>query len=373
MIAFASSASGWHASCIQKFETKTRPATPGSYDYMKELIESRQIRAFVAVARRGNFTQGAKDVFLTQSAVSHAIKSLESDLGCALFQRVGRRAVLTHAGERLLQHCEEILHKMQDARLDLSQLPDLAAPGLRIGAPMTVCQHILPGALRRVQAEYPQCGLRVETGDNPQLLAHLLSGKIDLAVMVEPEKRPDLVFEPLFEDELRFVMLPSHAWAAAEQISEAEIRKATLILANKATRTYQLVMAYFRSARVAVERCIELGSIESIKELVKNGLGVGIVAEWPIREELTRGELVSRPLGRRALSRQWYAVYLRERAPSPVEVNLIRYLREATSDLLQQSEKPARGTRPTGAAPHANWRLKLSALQPLLVLLALGT
>jgi len=72
-------------------------------------------------------------------------------------------------------------------------------------------------------------------------------------------------------------------------------------------------MAYFRSAGVAVQRCIELGSIESIKELVKIGLGVGIVAEWPIRAELQKGELVSRPLGRRALARQWYAGYLRER------------------------------------------------------------
>lgn len=338
---------------------------------MKELIESRQIRAFVAVARRGNFTQGAKDVFLTQSAVSHAIKSLESDLGCALFQRVGRRAVLTPAGERLLQHCEEILHKMQDARLDLSQLPDLGGPGLRIGAPMTVCQHILPGVLRKVQAEYPQSGLRVETGDNPQLLTQLLSGKIDLAVMVEPERRPDLVFDPIFQDELRFVMLPSHPWATATEVTEADIRNATLILANKATRTYQLVMGYFRSARIGVQRCIELGSIESIKELVKNGLGVGIVAEWPIRSELIRGELVSRPLGRHPLSRQWYVVSLRGRGLNPVEEMMVRTMREQTVSLGGGMEKTSAATN--GGRAATGWRWTLTALQPLLVLLAVGT
>jgi DNA-binding transcriptional LysR family regulator len=300
---------------------------------MKELIESRQIRAFVAVARRGNFTQGAKDVFLTQSAVSHAIKSLEQELGCHLFQRVGRSAVLTHAGERLLAHCEEILHKMQDARLDLSQLPDLGRPVMRIGAPMTVCQHILPGVLRRVQQDYPQCGLRVETGDNPQLLNQLLSGKIDVAVMVEPERRPDLGLEPLFGDELRFVMQPGHPWTAASEITEADIAEATLILASKATRTHQLVTAYFRTARVAIERCIELGSVESIKELVKNGLGVGIVAEWPIRGELERGELVTRPLGQRPLRREWQAVFLRDRGLNASEESLIRFFREDTAAL----------------------------------------
>lgn len=313
---------------------------------MKELIESRQIRAFVAVARRGNFTQGAKDVFLTQSAVSHAIKSLEQELGCHLFQRVGRSAVLTHAGERLLAHCEEILHKMQDARLDLSQLPDLGRPIMRIGAPMTVCQHILPGVLRRVQQDFPQCGLRVETGDNPQLLNQLLSGKIDVAVMVEPERRPDLAFEPLFGDELYFVMPPTHRWAAANEITEAEITDATLILASKATRTHQLITAYFRTARVAIERCIELGSVESIKELVKNGLGVGIVAEWPIRGELQRGELVTRPLGHRALRRQWHAVFLRDRGLNASEASLIRFFREDTAALAAaDSERNAAVSR----------------------------
>jgi DNA-binding transcriptional LysR family regulator len=326
---------------------------------MKELIESRQIRAFVAVARRGNFTQGAKDVFLTQSAVSHAIKSLEQELGCHLFQRVGRSAVLTHAGERLLAHCEEILHKMHNARLDLSQLPDLGRPGLRIGAPMTVCQHILPPVLRKVQQEYPQCGLRVETGDNPQLLAQLLSGKIDVAVMVDPERRPDLVFEPLFGDELRFVMLPTHPWAGATEITDASIAEATLILPNKATRTHQLVAAYFRTARVAIDRCIELGSVESIKELVKNGLGVGVVAEWPIRTELARGELVTRPLGDRPLHRQWHAVSLRERGLNAMEETLIRLFRENA-----ESIGPAETRRESAASRPV--RRSVNAPRPLL-------
>jgi DNA-binding transcriptional LysR family regulator len=295
---------------------------------MKELIESRQIRAFVAVARRGSFTQGAKDVFLTQSAVSHAIKSLEGDLGCPLFQRVGRRAVLTPAGERLLQHCEDILHKMQDARMDLTHLPDLGRQTLRIGAPTTVCQHILPGVLRRVQEAYPQCGFRVEAGDNPQLLAQLLAARIDLAIMVEPEKQPDLVFEPLFRDELCFVMPPGHPWATARRIADEAIQQATLIVPNKATRSYQLVAGYFRARRVSLARCIELGSVDSIKELVKNGLGIGVIATWPIRAELERGELVSRPLGDKPLTRQWHAVHFRHHTLTPAEQSMVNFFRE---------------------------------------------
>lgn len=79
------------------------------------------MRAFVAVARRGSFSLGAKDVFLTQSAVSHAIKSMEEDMGYPLFRRVGRRAVLTEAGQKLLGYCEEILAQMHNARQELER------------------------------------------------------------------------------------------------------------------------------------------------------------------------------------------------------------------------------------------------------------
>jgi LysR family transcriptional regulator, low CO2-responsive transcriptional regulator len=89
---------------------------------MEDMIESRHMRAFVAVARRGSFSLGAKDVFLTQSAVSHAIKSMEENMGYALFRREGRKAVLTEAGKKLLGYCEEILSKMHDARQELERL-----------------------------------------------------------------------------------------------------------------------------------------------------------------------------------------------------------------------------------------------------------
>lgn len=303
---------------------------------VKHLLESRHIRAFVAVARRGSFTQGAKDVFLTQSAVSHAIKSMERDLGCSLFRRVGKRAVLTEAGERLLQYCEEILHKMHDARVYLRQIPGAGHEMLRVGAPMTVCQHLLPGVLRGLQAEFPTTGLRVETGDNPQLLALLLAGRIDIAVMVEPEKRPDVVGEPLFVDEMQFIVRPEHAWARPGPLTAEQIRRATLIVANKATRSHQLVTSYFRTRGIRLGPCIEFGSVESIKELVKNELGVGVVASWPMHAELARGELVARPLGAKPLERRWQALRLRDHVVTATESAFIHQLRAHAESLVRR-------------------------------------
>ena len=89
---------------------------------MKPTLDSRQLYAFAALARRGSFTLAAKDLFLTQSAVSHAIKALEEDVGCRLLDRVGRRVLLTQAGEQFLRHTEKILREMESARAGLDTL-----------------------------------------------------------------------------------------------------------------------------------------------------------------------------------------------------------------------------------------------------------
>ncbi len=94
---------------------------------MKTILDSRKLLAFAALARCGSFTQAARELYLTQSAVSHAIKSLEQDLDCRLFDRLGRRARLTPAGQQLLQYTDRILSEMQQARVEVGALGKAAA------------------------------------------------------------------------------------------------------------------------------------------------------------------------------------------------------------------------------------------------------
>ncbi|MCC5025548.1 MAG: LysR family transcriptional regulator [Candidatus Synoicihabitans palmerolidicus] len=100
---------------------------------MSSLLNSRQLLAFSTLARHGSFTSAAKELFLTQSAVSHAIKSLETELGVRVFDRVGKKAHLTQAGERLLVHADRILRAMQDARSGIEELQSWGQSRLRVG------------------------------------------------------------------------------------------------------------------------------------------------------------------------------------------------------------------------------------------------
>ena len=282
---------------------------------MKPTLDSRQLHAFAALARRGSFTLAAKDLFLTQSAVSHAIKALEDDVGCRLLDRVGRRVLLTQAGEQFLRHTEKILREMEAARAGLEHLTMWGHGRLRVGASTTACQHILPTVLREFRQSYPKCVIRIEPGDHGQQLDHLRAGHIDLALVLEPpgQNLAEFTFVPLFQDELRFVVAPLHAWAKAGRAPRESIEAETLVLYNKSSQTFRMVNEYFREEKIALSNVIELGSMEAIKELVKIGIGAGILAPWIARAELESGSLVSLPLGPRKLKRRWGVAHLKGR------------------------------------------------------------
>lgn len=280
---------------------------------MSEILDTRQLLAFVTLARCGSFTHAAKELFLTQSAVSHAMKALEEEVGCRLLDRVGKRVLLTQAGEQLLRHAERVLREMRDARAGLRDLANWGHGRLRVGASTTACQYVLPTVLREFKQSFPKCVIRIEPGDNTRQLELLRSGQIDLAIMLPVPGQTDLEFVPLFSDELRFLVSPMHPWAQLERVPVEDVSRETLILYNKHSATFRLVVDYFREEKVVISNFIELGSMEAIKELTKIGLGAGVLAPWIARAELESGALLSLPLGRRPLQRVWGVAYLRGR------------------------------------------------------------
>jgi len=296
------------------------------------IFDTRHLLAFAALARLGSFTQAAQELFLTQSAVSHAIKALEEEAGCRLFERAGRRVTLTQAGEQLLRHVERILAEMKAARTGLEELSRWGHGRLRVGASTTACQYILPTVLREFKQSFPKCVISIDPGDHAQQTELLLNNRVDLALMLEPAGIKELVFVPLFMDEMRFLVAPTHAWAQAGRVLRETMENETLILYNQTSYTFRLVKDYFRSEGLPLANFLELGSMEAIKELVKIGLGVGVLAPWVAKQELEAGALVSLPLGKRKLRRRWGVGYLRSRRLSLGEETFVGLCQTVTED-----------------------------------------
>lgn len=303
---------------------------------MKSILDSRQLLAFAALARRGSFTFAAKDLFLTQSAISHAIKALEEDLGSRLVDRTGKRVLLTQAGEQFLRHAEKILREMELARTGLDTLTKWGHGRLRLGASTTTCQYILPTVLREFKQSFPKCVIKIEPGDHLHQCELLRGNHIDLAIMLEPPGMADLTFIPLFQDELRFTVAPLHPWARATRLTREAISEETLVLYNKTSYTFRLVSDYFREEKIILSNFIELGSMEAIKELVKVGLGAGVLAPWVVRAELENGSLVSLPLGTRKLRRKWGVAHLKGRRLALAEETFVGLCQNVTETLLPE-------------------------------------
>ena len=300
---------------------------------MNRPLDSRQLRAFATLARTGSFTLAAKELCLSQSAVSHSMKALEQDVRCRLLDRMGKKVLLTQAGEQLLHHAQKILAEMREARASLQQLGKWGRTRLRVGASPTACQYILPAVLREFKGSFPHCLISVAPGDTSEAIAMLREHQVDLALTLEPKHEEKLEFHPLFTDELVFLMSPSHPWAAAGQVVRGEIPREHYVLYNKNSYTFRMVEEYFRTEDIVLNTIIEFGSMEAIKELVKLGLGVSILAPWIAQKELAEKSLVSLPLGRRKLKRAWGILHWKHRRLSLAEETFVSLCRTATEDL----------------------------------------
>jgi DNA-binding transcriptional LysR family regulator len=279
---------------------------------MQQALDTRQLRAFVSLARRSSFTKAGRELFLTQSAISHAIKALESDLGCQLFQRQGKSVHLTQAGRELLPHAETILQVMGQARATLGTLDEAPKGKLRIACTDAAAQFILPTVLREFKESFELYEIQVFCGETPATIDKLMEAGVDLAVSLRPMDVSRLDCHSIFDDELEFLVSPLHPWASrAPKLKE--VGHETFIVASRNSLNFTLIQEFFLKLGLRLNSFIELGSAEATKELAKLGIGVAIAARWIARQEIEAGQLVAVPMPKTKLRRSWIVSSLKGR------------------------------------------------------------
>ncbi len=269
------------------------------------LLDSRQIEAFVVLCSTGSFTETAKILFLTQSAVSHSMKSLEEELGCQLFRRQGKKFSITEAGDRLLRFARPYLAEMQSIHEELSGFEKFGSGRIRLGASSQACRFLLPPILSKFKLGHPHCRFEVKAEDTPKCLEMLNLGEIDLAITLEPIKSSEIDFVPCFSDELRLVVHPDHQWAKRGKVDWSEAASENFILYNRSSYTFRIFYDYLDDKGIKLSSYMEISSPEATKELIKVGMGVSILPTWAVEEERDRGELKSLSLGSPKLTRTW--------------------------------------------------------------------
>ena len=240
-------------------------------------LEIRHLRLIEAVAQEGSVTKAGNRLYLTQSALSHQLRDAEEKLGVALFQRLGKKMILTPAGERLLSSAQVVLDEIRRAEEDVRQIALSREGVLRLTTECYTCYHWLPSLLKVFSQRFPRIEVQIVVEATRRPIQTLLDGKLDLAIVSTPVRNSKLLFKPLFQDEMLVVMRPDYPLASRPFLKAEDFSHENLIVYStlEETMVFQKVLL---PAGVAPKHVTQVQLTEAILEMVKNGLGISVMA-----------------------------------------------------------------------------------------------
>ena len=272
-------------------------------------IDLRHLRLVVAVSESGGQTRAARKLNLTQSALSHQLRDLESRVGAPLFIRASRRMVLTAVGERILASARRVLHEVETLERDLITEASAGGAGVvRLATECYTCYHWLPGVVTAFRQEWPRVDVRIVAEATANPVRALLDGALDLAIVAGDVDERRLGCTSLFEDEQVVVVAPTHPLASQTFVDPEDLREEHLILYTTHSSESSVLREVLRPAGVEPQNLTRVQLTEAIVELVKAGLGVSVLARWAIAPQLRDRSLVGIPLTARGFHRRWWAV-----------------------------------------------------------------
>ncbi|HZY65135.1 MAG TPA: LysR family transcriptional regulator [Rubrobacteraceae bacterium] len=251
----------------------------------------RQMECFLAVARLGNVSRAAEEMFLTQPTLTARLKGLEEEVGDQLFVRTSRGMRLTDAGKEFLPHAERVISSFQEGKRRVAELKGASGGQLVLGASPGVGTYALPGLLERFTAAYPKVSISVRTGHSEAILEMTLREEVQLG-LTRSMKHPEIESLTLYEDELVLVVDPNHRFTRRGSADIGEIGEEQLILFDHDSSYYEQTHSMFREASIRELRTLEVDNIEAAKRMVEHRLGVAFLPRTAVVRSVAAGNLV---------------------------------------------------------------------------------
>ncbi len=275
------------------------------------------LKTFCDLCETGSFSRAARLNFVTQSAVSQQLRSLERHYGRRLIDRGARRTLqLTDAGKLLLGDARAVVERLAALEDRLRPRPDVVAGTVTIASVYSVGLHTLPAPMKTFLRAHPQVNLRLSYRRTDEIYQACLDRSVDLGVVAIPGRRSQIEIVPLRPDELVLVCPPDHALARRQRLSAASLAGQRFIAFDRDIPTRRLVDRFLRGARTSVTITMELDNIETIKRSVEAGLGISILPRSALENEVKAGTLLARPFATARLTRPIGIIYRRGREQS---------------------------------------------------------
>ncbi len=288
-----------------------------------------QLASFLEVAKQQSFSRAAEKLFRTQPAISAQVRLLEQECGEKLFDRSGKRVILTPAGEILSRYALKMMGLQKDALQSIAELNQTPRGKLYIGANEATCLYVLPKTFARFKKLYPLVQISIYRNFSHKILQKVLENAVDLGIVTLPQPANNMEVIPVFRDEVQVVVPKNHALAKKRSVTTAEVAHQPLIL-PKTGHTRVVIDRLLREHRDHLQISMELASVETIKKFVGAGLGISLVSRTYAQAEVAAGLLKLIPLEGQKIHRELGLIYRRDRYLSLPAKVFIEVVREST-------------------------------------------
>ena len=281
------------------------------------------LKVFCDLVDTGSFSVAAAQNYVTQSAVSQQIRTLETRYGRKLVERAKRRVRPTPAGEIFYEISREIVARHQDLEARLQAFSNIVAGTVRVATVHSVGLYEFSDELKRYVKAYPSVNVRLEYKKSSQIYEDVLAGTLDVGVIAYPHKRPQIRLIPFREDQLVMICNPTHALARHKTISVKKLEGQNFVGFEKDIPTHKAIDKVLQKHHVRVNYVAEVDNIEVIKRIVEVGTGISIAPAPAVGPEIRNESLVAIPFSDEHFVRQLGIIHKEGRHFSPAAEKFI--------------------------------------------------
>lgn len=247
------------------------------------------IEAFVYVIHYGSFNKAAEVLFVSQPSVTARIQSLERELDCKLFNRIGKQIHLTEEGKKFLPYAQQLLQTLQKGKMQLQQKKTLPNE-LRIGCTLSVSNYMIPEIVPKMKLRYPDVNFKLITGVTDDIVNKVLNREIDLG-LVRSITHPNILSVKLYEDPIRLYAYEGHPFIGDDQVSIEEIGNHPLVFFECGSLDWLRIHRVFESLNQPPNIEFQTDNLETAKKLVLQRAGIAFLPGLCVNQEVRENRL----------------------------------------------------------------------------------
>lgn len=285
-------------------------------------------RIFLEVAQTGNISRAAKNLYISQPAISKAISKLEESLDISLFIRNSRGVQLTEEGMVLFHHVKSAFESLNAGEDELKRMTELGVGHIRIGVSNVLCKYVLLPCLKEFVIRFPHVNFTIRSQSTLQTLDLLDKQQIDLGLVAEPHSKKNIIFDKIMDIEDGFIATPSYLtnMQIRKGASQADIfSNGTVLLLEKGNITRTYIDDYFHEQHIEPNHILESSNMDLLIDFSRIGLGAGCVIKTFVEDEIKKGTFVDIPLEKPIPKRSIGFAYSNQIPPSKALNMFIKY------------------------------------------------